>query len=95
MRSLPVPFDASREEAKIILDGVNGLLLQGGKPPVPDSARYAKNRLENRCSVVNRNNSHLDLVTNRARSYFGDLYHLVSWHALEVYIAYHRHFLVC
>lgn len=39
VRALPVPFDASREEAKIIMDGVNGLLLPGGTPPVPDSAR--------------------------------------------------------
>lgn len=39
MRSLPISYDATPEELKPILDGVNGLLLPGGNPPLKEGAR--------------------------------------------------------
>ncbi|CAN0378835.1 unnamed protein product, partial [Hapterophycus canaliculatus] len=38
-RSLPIRFDATPEELRPILDGVNGLLFPGGTPPPTDGAR--------------------------------------------------------
>eukprot|EP00752_Nemacystus_decipiens_P006649 g5977.t1 len=41
VRSLPIRYDATPQEIKPILDGVNALLLPGGNPPVTEGARWA------------------------------------------------------
>ncbi|CAM9706997.1 unnamed protein product [Ascophyllum nodosum] len=41
IRSLPIRFNATPDEWEPILDGVNGMLLPGGTPLLPDSARLA------------------------------------------------------
>ncbi|CAM9864822.1 unnamed protein product [Pylaiella littoralis] len=41
VRSLPIGYDATPEEVKPILDGVNGLLLPGGTTPRASSVRWA------------------------------------------------------
>ena len=39
IRAIPVRYDATPEELKPLMDGVNGLFFPGGGPPIPDGAR--------------------------------------------------------
>lgn len=58
VRSLPIRYDATPEEVKPILDGVNGLLLPGGTTPRASSVRQVRRQHRLRsgrlCSLVIR-----------------------------------------